>query len=516
MKLFGAGVMRELDRYTIEEVGIPGIVLMELAGRGAADHIEVMARERGLGSALVVAGPGNNGGDGFVVARHLADRGLAVAVVLLTQAAAVKGDAAATFAMLRRFPVRVIEAPGGAPEEMSEALPGAGPDLVIDAIFGTGLARPVEGVFADAVDAINALPCPRVALDIPTGVDADTGRILGRAVRADLTVTFGAAKIGHWSYPGRAMRGRLEVVPIGIPRAAIDRASGAVLVGREEAAVAFPPRDPEGFKNRYGHVVVVGGVPGKAGAALLAANGAVRAGAGLVTIATHPESAARVEGRFPELMVEAAIGGEGPAGALPLVLGGKSAVVAGPGLGTDPFATRAVEQVLACGLPAVLDADALNVIAARPETLAGLRADAVMTPHPGEAGRLLGRSTTEVQADRVSAVRELAARAGAVVVLKGAGTLIAAPDGRLAVNPTGSPALATAGSGDVLAGVIGALLARGVAAFEAACAACWVHGVAGEVAARRLGEHSVGAPDVVEALAAAIALTTDSPRDGGR
>ncbi|MBM4397731.1 MAG: NAD(P)H-hydrate dehydratase [Deltaproteobacteria bacterium] len=510
MKLFGAAAMRDLDRVAIEQVGIPGVVLMEIAGRGAAET----PRDRGARTVLVLAGPGNNGGDGLVVARHLADRGLHVTVALLARADAMKGDAATMLGMLPHFAVRVIQVPDGLPDDLPAELAGTGPDVVVDAIFGTGLARPVEGVFADAVDAANALPCPRVALDLPTGIDADTGRVLGRAVRADLTVTFGAAKVGHWSYPGRAYRGRLEVVPIGIPRAAIDAAEGALLVGPHEAAAAFPPRDADAFKNAFGHVLVVGGLPGKAGAALLAAMGAVRAGAGLVSVATHPDSAARVEGRHPELMVEAAIG-TADAAALAAMLLRASAVVAGPGLGTGDGSAAALRRAIDAGLPCVLDADALNCVAAAPDAGWSLRPDVVLTPHPGEAARLLGRTGRDVQADRVTAAGDLAARFGSVAVLKGAGTVVAAPDGRLAVNPTGGPALATAGSGDVLSGILGALLGRGVPAFEAACAAAWLHGAAGDLAADRLTEHGVGASDLCDAIPGAISSALRAVTGGG-
>ena len=513
MKLVTAATMRELDRQAIGDVGLPGLVLMEAAGRGTADAVEELLRASAGRSALILCGPGNNGGDGFVIARHLADRGFEGVVALLGTADGLKGDAASTFRMLARFPVRVVECPAGVPSELWDR-PW---DVVVDAMFGTGLARPVEGPFADAVERANALPCPRVAVDLPTGVDADTGRVSGVAFRANLTVTFGVAKIGHWSYPGRGFTGRLEVVPIGIPRTAIDAAPGAVLIGRGRAAGAFPPRAGDAFKNRYGHLVVVGGLPGKAGAALLAAMAAVRSGAGLVTLATHHETAARIEGLHPELMVEGPLTSKdewirNDARALETVLQGKTAAVLGPGLSTRPGAAAVVAAVLESGLPAVIDADALNLLADDPDTAAGLGPTRVITPHPGEAARLLGGSSADVQADRVTAARELARRTGAVAVLKGAGTVVAAPDGRLAINATGGPGLATAGSGDVLAGIVGALLARGLPPFEAACAGVYVHGRAGDLATGALTEHSVGASDVVEALAGAILeLTAEGP-----
>jgi NAD(P)H-hydrate epimerase len=506
MKLVDAATMRELDRRTIEDVGIPGIVLMEAAGRGAADAIETRLRHCGPRSVLVLCGPGNNGGDGFVVARHLADRGFQVAVALMAHSKALKGDARTAFDAMLHFQVEVVDCPGGVPPGLLARPWGA----VVDALFGTGLARHVEGPFAAAVESASGLACLRVAIDLPTGVDADTGAVRGAAFDADLTVTFGAAKIGHASHPGRAWCGEVEVVPIGIPRAAIDAAPGAFVIEPDRVAPAFAPRDPAAFKNTFGHVAVVGGMPGKAGAALLAGMAAVRTGAGLVTVATSTTSAARVEGRHPELMVEGCIpvdaGALADDGAgLAAVLQGRTAIAIGPGLGTDAWADRVLEVAIDAGVPIVIDADALTVLAREP----GRRPDGpcVVTPHPGEAARILGTSPQEVQADRVTAARALAQRTRAVAVLKGAGTVVASPDGRLAVNATGGPALATAGTGDVLAGVVAALLGRGIEPFDAACAAVHVHGRAGDLAAAALTEHSVSATDVLDALPGAIAET---------
>jgi NAD(P)H-hydrate epimerase len=514
MKLVTAAAMRDLDRYTIEDVGLPGVVLMEVAGRGVATHTAALLRDSGRTGALILCGPGNNGGDGFVAARHLADDGFDVAVMLFVPPDAIRGDALVQFRTLSRFPVRILEAGDGLPADAWNASSG----VIVDSLFGTGLGRPVTGPFAKVIEAANAAPCPRVAVDLPTGIDADTGRVLGCAFRADLTVTFGAAKIGHFSQPGRSYAGRVEVVPIGIPRAAIEAAAGAILIDRAVVSPAFPDRDAQGFKNRYGHLLVVGGLPGKAGAAMLAAKAAVRTGAGLVTIATS--APVRIEGLLPEVMVEgpfeldaARIGVE--AQALEAVLSGKTALAVGPGLSMMPGVEAILEALLRRPIPIVLDADALNAMARSPEKRWVPGPGRVMTPHPGEASRLLEVAVADVQTNRVGAAQALASRYRTVVALKGASTVIAAPDGRLAVNPTGGSGLATAGSGDVLTGMVGALLARGIPAFEATCAACWVHGAAGDAAETSLTEHAVSASDVVEAVPGvlrSLAMTAGSER----
>lgn len=515
MRLVTAATMRALDRHTIDVVGIPGIVLMERAGLAVADRAQAMARASGRPSALVLCGPGNNGGDGFVAARHLADRGLAVVVVLLARTADVKGDAATNLAALGSFPVTLVEAPAGVPQDLWDRPWG----VAVDALFGTGLARPLDGVFAAAVDAMNALPCPRLAVDLPSGVDADAGRVPGVAVRADATVTFGTARIGHFAWPGAGYCGVVEVAPIGIPRDALASALGADLLDAGCVRLAFPPRDRGAFKNRFGHVLVVGGMAGKAGAALLAARAALRCGAGLATIATERDVAARIEGRFPDLMIESLVEVVGDwlkvdDAAIAAVRAGKTALVLGPGLGRRPGVDALVERLLEGALPVVVDADGLNVLSEHPDVRPG--PNAVLTPHPGEAGRLLGVPTAEVQADRIAAARALASLRGAVVVLKGAGTIVAAPDGRLAINPTGGPCLAVGGSGDVLSGMTGALLGQGLPPFDAACAAVYLHGALGDLAGSRWTEHGVLASDLVDLLPVALTMLLPPEADSGR
>ncbi len=508
MKLVTAETMRELDRFTISEIGIPGIVLMEAAGRAVADAAAGLAGCRGGVRVLVVCGPGNNGGDGFVAARHLLDAGCDVTVVLLAERRAYAGDAATCLKALDWFNARIVEASRGIPDDVVAWAMDA---VIVDAVFGTGLSRPVGGVYADTIDIMNTLHGPAIAVDIPSGIDSDTGAVLGTAFEADLTITFGAAKIGHYVWPGRGHCGEVRVVQIGIPAALTERAADLRLLDNGDIRDAFPARPPDSYKNTFGHVAVVGGLPGKTGAAILAGRAAIRAGAGLTTLVLTEPAAGRIEGRWPDLMIDAAITeNAGWLGVddqvLSALLDGKSALVIGPGLGTRPGTSQVVTRLLSGGLPAVLDADALNAMAADPGALKSLGPDCVVTPHPGEAARLLGVDKAAVQAERLKSARELARRTGAVAVLKGAGTIIAAPDGRLAVSASGSPALAVAGAGDVLSGIIGALMARGLTPFEAACAGVELHGTAGSVAAAGIGEYPTAASDLVELIPEAIKI----------
>jgi NAD(P)H-hydrate epimerase len=491
-----AAEMRALDRATIDDIGIPALTLMETAGRAVA-HVALEMLETS-GHIAVVCGPGNNGGDGFVAARVLRDLGHDAVVYLAAPRDSVKGDAAAHLAILERAGgfVRMIDSPPGL-DELGDEIANA--ILAIDALFGVGLARPITGHLADVVAAINAAPL-RLAVDIPSGLDADTGRVLGTCVEADGTVTMAALKIALASAPGFAHCGTIDVADIGVPSGVI--ATQAVHAGIvEEADVAgwIPSAAPLDHKGSRGHLLIVGGMPGMRGAGRLCANAALRGGAGLVTLAASGEVTAD-----DSVMTKAL------ADTLGELLANKSAVVIGPGLGQSEPAAGWVGEVLASGVPAVLDADALNLIAARPALLASLQDAAgsvVLTPHPGEAARLLGIPTAEVEADRLAAVRALASRAQAVVVLKGARTIVC--DGTLeddycSINPTGGPELATGGSGDVLGGVIGALLAQGVSAADAARAAVWVHGIAGERLAKLHGRRGVVSSDLPLAIAGVL------------
>ncbi len=491
-----AAEMRALDRAAIDEVGLPGFTLMETAGRGVADAaIDMLEAKRG--HVAVVCGPGNNGGDGFVIARVLRGRGIDAIAYLAAERGAVKNDALAH--------LRVLERSGGVilsiatPQELDRHRDAiAGSDLAVDALFGIGLVREVEGHLAAVIGAINATRL-RLAVDLPSGLHTDTGKTLGVAVDAQRTVSMAALKPALVSSPGFSKCGEVSVVDIGIPPALVGASTPhAGLVERADVVRWLPRASQLDHKGRRGHVVVVSGQPEMRGAGRLASNAALRAGAGLVTLVGVGDIDAADSVMTKSLRHPAELAG---------FLEGKSAVVIGPGLGVGAAALAFVTQVLATGVPAVLDADALNVLADSPALLASAAGPIVITPHPGEASRLLGIPVSEVEADRLAAARALAADTRAVVVLKGARTITC--DGTLgdehcAINPTGGPALATAGSGDVLAGAIGALLAQGCSPADAARAAVYLHGLAGEQLAAIYGSRGVISSDLPEAISRAI------------
>jgi hydroxyethylthiazole kinase-like uncharacterized protein yjeF len=473
--------MRAFDEHAIHDRRMPSLLLMENAGRGATD---VLVRELLGGVAdgrriAVVCGTGNNGGDGFVVARHLLVRGALPCVVLTGDAAKTSTDARANLEAWRALGGELREVAPGAPLDPLVAALGEAA-VVVDALFGTGLDRPIDGWLADVVRAVNASRAPRFAVDLPSGLDADTGRTLGVAVEARITVTFAHPKLGLLTPGGARLAGRVHVVDIGVPASlAAHVGSAARVLEKGDLASWLGTRARDAHKTSAGHVLVLAGSPGKIGAALLVARGAMRAGAGLVTIATWPDAATAIESRVLEVMT-ARIDTASPATSLGPLLAGKRAVVVGPGFGLGDDARAAVEYVLASYAgPTVVDADALTLFAGRAAALRTAK-NAILTPHPGEAARLLGTTTDAVEADRWRAARDLAAAAGAVVVLKGAHTIVAPPtDAPPAVSPVACPALATAGSGDVLGGVVGAM-ACSLAALDAACAGVLAHAFAGE------------------------------------
>lgn len=509
MKLLTAAAMRELDRRTIEETGLPGAVLMENAGRGAAGIIMARFAELFPGPVAVFCGRGNNGGDGFVVARHLREAGWTVEVFLLAERADVTGDAAL---MLKCFAASGGEVTAVAdPRQVTALASGRAYALCVDAIFGTGLGRKPEGLAAAAVDWLNCQPAPVVALDLPTGVDADTGRIPGRAVKASLTVTFAFPKVGLYSYPGAACAGEVISVPIGIPGVIAGSAPDKVLlVDAGEARTRLPRRPLDGHKGTFGHLLAVAGSPGKSGAAALTATAGLRGGAGLVTLGCPGAVQAAVAAQVPEVMTAVLEEESGAlcaaaAPALAALCAGKQALAVGPGLGTADGTGDLVRQLLAGSeLPAVVDADALNHLAGHLDVLAARAGRAtILTPHPGEMARLCGRDTAEIQADRLRIARDFARTHGVVLVLKGARTLTAVPDGRVFINATGNAGMASGGMGDVLTGLIGALLAQGLPAEDAAVLGTYLHGLAGDRLAARMGCAGLLAGDLLTELPAA-------------
>ncbi len=495
--IYDAAGMRAADSWAIEDQGVPSLELMETAGAAVAEAARELAT---AGPARVVCGKGNNGGDGLVAARHLAETGYQVEVVLLWPAGELSPDSSANLARFRG-PVREA-----GPGEIAGLLEGSG--VVVDAIFGTGFSGAPRAPADDAIEAINRSGAGVVAADIPSGVDASTGETAGAAVEAEITVSFHAAKLGHWIAPGKAQAGELRVTEIGIPPGAPgDPAAG--VIGDQVLGLA-PPRRPNSTKFDSGEVVVIGGSRGLTGAVCMAAEAAIRAGAGYATVAVPADLEPIFELKLTEVMSRGFGGAEGrlASGSSDAILeaaGRAAAVVLGPGLGRDDDSlalARAVARGVA--VPLLIDADGLNAHAERLELIAEREAPTVLTPHAGELGRLLGRDSAQVGEHRLACAREAAERSGAIVVLKGDDTLVAAGE-RLAISAGGSPGLATAGTGDVLSGTVGALLARGMEPFAAACTGVHAHQRAGRISAERLGSvESVIATDVISALPAAL------------
>ena len=492
--LYDAEGMRGVDRWAIEERGVPSLELMEAAGRAVAEAVAELAPE---GAVRVVCGKGNNAGDGFVAARLLREMGFEVEALLLWPGEDLRGDAAVNF---ERFGGDLVE--GDPAERLADS--GA----VVDAIFGTGFEGAPREPAAAAIRAVNSCGAPVVACDIASGVDASSGEVAGEAVFADVTVSFHAAKLGQRIAPGKGCTGELRVAPIGVPAGAPE----GVVAGEIDAAVLAlaPRRGPHSTKFTSGQVAVAGGSRGLTGAVRLASLAAIRAGAGYATVAVPADLEMVFELAQPEVMSVGCPGGDGC-----LVPASKKAVlrtferaaagVLGPGLGRDPGSLELAREVAGeIEAPLVIDADGLNAFAGRLEEVARREAPTVMTPHAGELGRLLERDSAEIDAHRLASAREAARAARAVLVLKGDDTIVT--DGeRVAVNAISAPALATAGSGDVLSGITAALLARGLDPFAAACAAVVAHARAGLDAAARVGAaESVIAGDVIDSIAAGI------------
>jgi NAD(P)H-hydrate epimerase len=504
--------MQTLDRMTIEEFGLPGRLLMENAGREATRvflaHFSDAAR-RGVG---VIAGQGNNGGDGYVMARCLAHKGFPVRVFLLSTADRIQGDAAANLKLLTATGVPVIEVPDEAAFSRCQREMRA-MAVLVDAIFGTGLRSEVRGLFRQAIEFINQLNQPVLAVDIPSGLSADSGQPCGACIRASVTVTFAYPKIGQVVFPGADCTGRLEVVDIGIPPALADRIRPRQFLLSAEAVRDCVGRRPaDSHKGRTGHLLVVAGSPGKTGAAAMTAAAALRIGAGLATLG----AAASLHGIMETLTLEAmtaplpetAAGILGPTAkdAILALCQGKSCLALGPGLGPAPETGALIrELVRSSPIPMVIDADGLNHFSGATEALKNLTVATVLTPHPGEMARLLGTTAPAVQRDRIACARELATDLNLHVVLKGARTLIAHPDGTVYINPSGNSGMASGGMGDVLTGAIAGLITQGIRPERAARAAVYLHGAAADHLARSIGPWGYLAGEVMNALPGQIA-----------
>jgi ADP-dependent NAD(P)H-hydrate dehydratase / NAD(P)H-hydrate epimerase len=511
MRVLNTQQMREADRRTIDEIGIPAIVLMENAGRQAVAAMEAAFEDLTTSHVGVLCGRGNNGGDGFVVARTLIQRGVETSVFLLGSVAEVRGDARTNLEVLGRIGLTVVEIANAQAwelhfSEISQC------DLLVDAILGTGFHGQLSGLLETVVADVNGLGVPVVAIDLPTGVSADSHEVDGEAIEASMTVTLGAPKIPLILPPADAHGGDLVIADIGIPLPILDEVEGPYIeiLTRERMRDLVPARAADSHKGDFGRVLIVAGSMGRSGAAHLAALGALRSGAGLVTIATPRSSVPIIAAMAPEYMTEPldeTTSGTVDYSALERVLDLKADVIAvGPGLGQSPGTAAFVQGLLErAGVPLVFDADALNAFAGDPDRLVGRDGvDVIITPHPGEMARLLDISVEAVQHDRLRHATEFAASHRLHVVLKGHRTIIAGPDNRAFVNLTGNSGMATGGTGDLLTGMIAAWFAQLLDA-EAACKlAVHLHGAAGDLAEADEGDVALIAGDVASRLGDAI------------
>jgi NAD(P)H-hydrate epimerase len=506
LKVVTAKEMQNIDHRTITGYGIPSLVLMERAGLSVAAQVKERAPGR---KVLVLAGTGNNGGDGLVAARELMNAGLSVKVLITGSRAGLSADCRTQFGIARKM---------GIPMDFGKKIPkkdlhGA---LLVDAVFGTGLARPVTGELARTFRLVNESRAPVVAVDMPSGVSADTGQVLGTALAAETTVTFGAPKRGHFLYPGAGYAGQLHVEDIGFPSELL-RSVPVSALELGEMALLVPPRPPYSNKGDYGHVLLLGGSRGRTGAALMAGRAALRAGAGLATLGIPQSLTQSFQGRVTEEMTlplpDTPQGGIAPEAQETVLefLDRRARVLAlGPGMGIESGTGRLVrELLLRVAAPMVLDADALNALEGKTSLLRRARAPVVLTPHPGEFSRLTGESVAQIEADRISSALRFARKTGTCVVLKGVPTVVASPEGEVFLNTTGNSGLAKGGSGDVLTGIIAAFLAQGLPPLAAALLGVFTHGLAADLAREEMTEHSMLASDVTGSVSRAFRLMAE-------
>lgn len=508
MKIVTAAEMGEIDRVTSERFGVPSLTLMENAGSAVADFVATQyASARRVG---VVCGKGNNGGDGFVAARKLHEQGKDVQVLLLADPAELRGDAAEMF---KRMPLRPLLVRSSDDLNRQAARTAFESDLLLDAILGTGFKPPVQGLYAQAVAALNASHAPVVAVDLPSGADADVmGEQTGAVARANAIVTFTAPRPAHVF--GLLTHGPIVVAPIGSPEEAMSSALRLDLVTAREVASLIGPRAAAANKGNFGHVLVLGGSVGKAGAAAMAGMSALRAGAGLSTVATPKSVLPTVAGFHPEVMTEPLEETEVGSislraleyGRMDALVEHKTVLAVGPGISRNTETAEFVRTVVKkYKTPIVLDADGLNAFEDRAKELNGKDRTLVITPHPGEMARLTGSTSAAVQRDRINVARVFAQEHQLTVVLKGHRTLVAQPDGAVWVNTTGNPGMATGGTGDILTGMVAGLLAQyPERVAEAVTAAVYLHGLAGDVACEGVGEQALVATDLVKALPEAM------------
>ncbi|HEX2055357.1 MAG TPA: NAD(P)H-hydrate dehydratase [Nitrospiraceae bacterium] len=517
LKIVTAAQMQALDRRAIGEARIPGSTLMERAGAAVVEQLERRFSPLKNKRVTIVCGKGNNAGDGFVVARLLVQKQATVQVVMLAKPAELSRDARVMHGRLVRTAKKSAIRTADDPDLLHDLFISS--DLLVDALFGTGLSSPVSGLYERVIQALNGAGRPIVSVDIPSGLHADNGSPLGTAVRADLTVTFGLPKLGLYIGQGIDYAGSVHIADIGIPASFADQIESRILLlTHDDAKAALPLRRPSSHKGTYGHAGIIAGSVGKTGAAAMAAKAALRVGAGLVTVAVPSGVNDTLEAKLLEVMTapmpetKARTLARSSVERLLSFARTKTAIAIGPGLTTHPETVDLIhELVKRIDKPCVLDADALNALAGKASLLTESKFPPILTPHPGEMARLeTDASPQSINADRIGVASRFARERGVLVVLKGARTVVARPDGMAAICPTGNPGMATAGTGDVLTGMIAGLLAQGLSQWDAACTGTYFHGLAGDLTARTVGQAAMTAGDLIEHIPQALAQAAAS------
>lgn len=514
MKVVTARQMQQIDQEAINNYGIPGIILMENAGlqvvREIEEHFSPLTTKR----VAIIAGRGNNGGDGFVIARHLYNRSSKVKIYLLGKRDQVRGDARVNLDIIAKMGLGIREVLA-----LNQLDDLGSFDLLVDAIFGTGLTSAAEGLYQEIISAMNNAGKTIISVDIPSGLSADSSELIGPHINADFTVTFGLPKLGLLLYPAANQVGKLTIAPISLPKPLLEKEDiKANLLTNDMIQSYIPERRPEAHKGDFGHVLVVAGSQGKTGAAAMASYAALRAGAGLVTLALPRSLDIAMETTIPEVMTlplaetpEGTIDLEGKEEILEFLDKIKVEIlVMGPGLSTHPRTGQLVKELLnEVSVPIIIDADGINVLCAHQDILKGRKGPLILTPHPGEMARLLNMSVQDIQRERVGIAQKVAQEYQLFLVLKGAVTIIADPEGNVFLNPTGNPGMATAGMGDVLTGMLGGFLAQRWPLLEAINAAVYLHGLAGDLAAQAIGPVGITATDLLDRIPLAIKSVLD-------
>lgn len=502
MKVITSEEMRQLDKAAQTRFGIPGLILMENAGVQSVRYIEESYGNLKDKNIAVVCGKGNNGGDGLVIARHLTNKGAYASVYLLSDAKEISRDSKTNLEIIKRMKMPVYTGASNIQSGLKKA------DIIIDAIFGTGLKKDISGIYAKAIDLINRSEKPVMAVDIPSGIDSDNGRIKGCAVKADLTVTFCLPKIGHFIYPGAEYSGTLKIADISIPKGLVDESSIKThLIAKDSASKILPKRRADAHKGDFGHLFIIAGSPGLTGAAVMAGLSGLRIGTGIVTLGV-PEGLNHIfETKITEAMTlplpqtnEQTIS---PAAKNKIINFLKKAdvVAIGPGLSQNRETAQLIRELIReIRVPMVIDADAINSLAGHADILKKTKAQAIITPHPGELSRLINITSDDINRDRITIARKVSQQYNIIVVLKGANSVIAEPDGNVYINNTGNPGMASGGTGDVLTGIIAGLICQKVSPINAAIAGVHLHGLAGDLASLEKGEAGLIAGDMIKKI----------------